>query len=201
MPNKVNMEMHNINEQNNFISGWYIDPSLCDDIIDAFEQHPELHYSGVLGSPPKLDKDKKDSLDCHLENFLDLRNKYVNMLQQCVDLYIEKYCFVNEGDPWTLTEAINIQKYKPAGGFHKWHCERGSFAYPNSSRHLVFMTYLNDVEDEGETEFYYQKLKVKPEKGLTLIWPVDWTFTHRGVASKTQTKYITTGWFNFVEKI
>ena len=31
------------------------------------------------------------------------------------------------------------------------------------------MTYLNDIKDGGETEFYYQKLKVKPEKGLTLI--------------------------------
>jgi hypothetical protein len=65
------------------------------------------------------------------------------------------------------------------------------------SRHLVFMTYLNDVTDGGETEFFYQKLKVKPEKGLTLIWGADWTFTHRGITSPTQTKYIVTGWFNY----
>jgi hypothetical protein len=195
------MQIHNINEHDNFISGWYIDPSFCDEIIDAFEQHPELQYSGMLGTPPRLEKDKKDSLDCYLGNFPDLQHKYIDMLQQCVNLYIEKYKFVNEHGPWTITQEINIQKYKPNGGFHKWHCERTSFAQPSVSLHLVFMTYLNDVEDEGETEFYYQKLKIKPEKGLTLIWPVDWTFTHRGVASKTQTKYITTGWFNFVEQI
>ena len=68
-----------------------------------------------------------------------------------------------------------------------------------SSRHLVFMTYLNDVDDEGHTEFYHQKLKVKPRKNLTLIWPTDWTFTHRGIASPTQEKYITTGWLNYLE--
>jgi len=32
---------------------------------------------------------------------------------------------------------------------------------------------------------------------LTLIWPTDWTFTHRGVPSLTEEKYIVTGWFNF----
>ena len=46
------------------------------------------------------------------------------------------------------------------------------------------MTYLNDVSDGGETEFYYQKLKVKPETGLTLIWGSDWTFTHKGITSQ-----------------
>ena len=60
------------------------------------------------------------------------------------------------------------------------------------------MTYLNDVTDDGETEFYYQKIKVKPQKGLTLIWPADWTHTHRGNTSKTQDKYIITGWYSFI---
>jgi len=59
------------------------------------------------------------------------------------------------------------------------------------------MTYLNDISDEGETEFLYQKIKVKPEKGLTLIWPTDWTHTHRGIPSQTETKYIATGWYRF----
>ena len=60
------------------------------------------------------------------------------------------------------------------------------------------MTYLNDVNDGGETEYYYQKVKIKPVKGLTLIVPVDWTFTHRGIVSLTETKYIVTGWFSYL---
>ena len=35
------------------------------------------------------------------------------------------------------------------------------------------------------------------EKGLTLIWPTDFTHTHSGQISKTHEKYIITGWFNF----
>ena len=30
---------------------------------------------------------------------------------------------------------------------------------------MAWMVYLNDVEEGGETEFLYQKLKVKPKKG------------------------------------
>jgi hypothetical protein len=61
------------------------------------------------------------------------------------------------------------------------------------------MTYLNDVTDDGETEFYYQQVKFQPKKGLTVIWPADWTHTHRGIASMTQDKYIVTGWYNFTK--
>jgi len=59
------------------------------------------------------------------------------------------------------------------------------------------MTYLNTVEDGGETEFFHQQRSISPQKGLTVIWPADWTHTHRGVPSPTETKYIITGWFNF----
>jgi hypothetical protein len=58
------------------------------------------------------------------------------------------------------------------------------------------MTYLNDVPRGGETEFLYQGIKVEPKKGLTLIWPADWTHTHRGLPAPTD-KYIITGWLNF----
>jgi hypothetical protein len=58
------------------------------------------------------------------------------------------------------------------------------------------MTYLNDVNDGG-TEFLYQKITSPAKKGLTLIWPADWTHTHRGQISKTKEKSIITGWFNY----
>ena len=57
------------------------------------------------------------------------------------------------------------------------------------------MTYLNTIKVGGETEFLYQKLKIKPKKGLTLIWPTDWTHTHRGLISNV------VGFSNFNETI
>ena len=147
-------------------------------------------------------KEKKDSIDCDFyhEQF-NQKQDYFSQLQNCVDHYIETFKWCNECDPWNIAERVNVQYYPPGAGYHQWHSERGTQIYPNCTRHLVFMTYLNDVTDGGETEFFYQNIKIKPEKGLTLIWPVDWTYTHRGVVSPSQEKYIITGWFNFVEKL
>ena len=61
---------------------------------------------------------------------------------------------------------------------------------------LVWMTYLNDVDDGG-TEFENQKFSSPAKKGLTLFWPADWTYTHRGIISYTKEKYIVTGWFSY----
>ena len=60
------------------------------------------------------------------------------------------------------------------------------------------MTYLNDVEKGGGTEWIHQKLKVKPEKGKTVIWPAEWTHTHRGIVAPKETKYIATGWYGYI---
>jgi hypothetical protein len=62
------------------------------------------------------------------------------------------------------------------------------------------MTYLNTVEDGGGTSFFYQRVTLKAEKGLTLIWPVEWTHTHKGEVSETEEKYIVTGWFSTYSK-
>jgi len=185
-----------------FIGAWMLDDmSVCDELIKVHSsEFEELGNIGcfqksVGGSEPFVDKNIKDSLDLTLPTFHSTNYKYVIELQKVLFAYISKYPRA-EYCPKFQIESTNIQKYPKGGGYHQWHTERNG---NNSSvmRHLVFMTYLNDVEDGGETEFMYQKLKVKPKKGLTLIWPVDWTHTHRGIPSMTEEKYIMTGWYTF----
>lgn len=91
-----------------------------------------------------------------------------------------------------MVEEYNIQKYLPGGGFKKWHFENDII----DNRVLVFMTYLNDVENGG-TEFLYQNLTAPAKKGLTLIWPAAWTHTHRGQITDLEEKYIITGWYSY----
>ena len=198
-------EEKNINKLNNFIEGWYINSEVCDQLIKYFEQSPKKEKGGTYNSAtgkieinknsPKISTDlgifHKDQKDEPIKN-------YCIELSKVVDKYKDKYkyCDIIQ-EAWSLAEPFNIQKYKPNEGFLGYHCERNAGHGHGSLRHLVFMTYLNDVTDGGETEFFYQKLKVKPKKGLTLIWGADWTFTHKGITSPTQTKYIATGWYNY----
>ena len=181
----------------NFISAYYIDKSICKEIIEYHRNNPNK-VQGKTGAG-EVNTYYKNSIDCHLEDY-DLYKRYMVELQKCVDKYIDKYPFCNKAAPWRTVELPNIQQYiPPDGGFPNWHYERDRGEGEIGRRMLVYMTYLNDVTDEGETEFYHQEIRVQPEEGLTLIWPVDWTYTHRGNRSPTQEKFILTGWFNYTK--
>ena len=118
------------------------------------------------------------------------------------DKQIKKYCekyHIQYMMKVGIKEPFNIQHYAPNEGYRMWHCERSTSQ--SLQRALAWMTYLNDVDDGGETEFHWQQLKVKPVKGKTVIWPTDFTHLHRGITSPTQHKYIVTGWFSFFDAI
>ena len=187
------MAPHEINSLNNFMMAWrFKDTSFCDSLIDYYNSKTPIR--GETGAGVNLSI--KDSFDVLIGS--DLHSpQYFLKLQECVNAYIENYGFCNAYQKWGILESVQIQKYIPQGAYHRWHCERSGSDNLTNTRHLVFMTYLNDVTDAGETEFFYQHLKLKPEKGLTVLWPADWMFTHRGIPSPTQEKMIVTGWFNF----
>jgi hypothetical protein len=185
-------------KKENFVAGWFLDDiAICDSIID-YHTYADT-APGVVGDSENktfVNPKYKDSEDCKLAG--SLLDRYGVALQKVADEYIKKFPYCNFYSAWNIQEPISVQYYKPGAGFHQMHTERHCKHFPNNARHLVFMTYLNNVTDDGETEFVYQEIKIKPQKGLTLIWPADWTYTHRGIASLTQEKYIVTGWFSYV---
>ena len=172
------------------------DVSLCDALIDYHNNNLEYKSSGEVGKG--VDKKIKASTDVfiHGGNQNPMIHMYMQEVMNIVTKYVEKYNLKNMVD-LALKETWNIQHYKPNEGFFGWHCERTFYA--SHQRALVFMTYLNDVTDGGETEFYWQKVKTKPIKGKTVIWPTDFTHLHRGIPSPTQHKYIATGWMNYFD--
>ena len=38
----------------------------------------------------------------------------------------------------------------------------------------------------------------KAKEGRLIIWPAYWTHRHHGIVSKSQIKYIATGWYKYV---
>ena len=177
----------------NFVGEYKINEEICDQIVDYFESPEVVKKPGTTQAGYNLNI--KDSFDSCL--FGHHRSLYMKELQRCIDEYRKDYEFCDSIAKWEVVEHVNVQKYIPGQCFKTWHCERMSNNPQSIRRVLVFMTYLNTVDDGGETEFYYQKIKVKPVKGKTLIWPAEWTHTHRGLPSPTQEKYIVTGWMSF----
>jgi hypothetical protein len=114
------------------------------------------------------------------------------VLKSCANHYINKYQALRK-QPLMSTD-IKVQRTPPGGGYHLWHHENADIAHAN--RELVWMIYLNDMPDgEAETEFLYQRRRIKPTAGTVVIWPGGFTHTHKGNTVMTQDKYIVTGWY------
>lgn len=97
--------------------------------------------------------------------------------------------------------AFQIQKYdKGQGHYNGWHVEKDSIE--GATRAFVFILYLNDVPEGGETEFLFddngQFYKVQPKAGRLVIHPASWPYIHRGKTPISNDKYIVTSWLNFV---
>jgi hypothetical protein len=179
----------------NFIGGWFIPNKICDSLVDYFntnkDKAEEGHYLDQNKNVKVTNKKIKESLELGLYN--DPNKEVVDYretLQKVLELYIKKYPEVNSYARFNV-EDVFIQHYPKKGGYKIWHFERCSKL--DANRVLVFMTYLYDVENGG-TYFKYQKTLIPAKKGLTLIWPPDFTHVHKGQITNKE-KTIITGWF------
>lgn len=189
----MQIEDYNLPKES-FIGGWIISDEICDGLLSYYKEH-SAHVLPGLVSENKLNKKIKESQDLYIapDNFDKEILEYRIALQKTLEKYIEKYPDVDKYSKFNV-ESFNIQKYPSKGGFKVWHFESGS--KQKSDRILVFMTYLITLENAG-TEFKYQNMKIPCKKGLTVIWPSDFTHTHRGIITDKE-KIIATGWFTLL---
>ena len=183
-------------DQINFIGIWNLENNeLCKDIINFFETNIDLQKDGTTGDGKKTELKKTTDINIHPNNlkeekFVHIKN-YIKSLHNCYLDYQEQWPFLKDKINTVDIPTFNIQRYNPGDHFSHIHTERSSL----NSLHRVFawMTYLNNVDDGGFTNFTHYGLKIKPEKGKTLIWPSEWTHAHTGEVLNKGLKYIITG--------
>lgn len=170
----------------------------CDRIIrDAerfFETSPSENITAGAAQTPMLEFTRLDhsfNATAHLPQAARIVDE---ALGECIQKYAAKY-FVTK-QLRASTKEVKLQKTPPRGGYHFWHCE--TFNNETGNRALAWMIYLNDIPDgEGETEFIWQQRRFQPVAGTCLLWPTQFTHTHRGNPVYSTTKYIATGWYTF----
>jgi hypothetical protein len=173
----------------------------CHHMISEFER---LLSSGFCGNRQSSEGARKYAKEDYF-SFLNMRNHvmndfndisvvdiFMNGLQNCFDEYTSEYDILKDLN--LKCTSLKMQKTDPGAGYHVWHSEQGNGH--DSARCLVYSAYLNDIDNAGETEFLYQKLRVPPKENTMIIWPAGFTHTHRGnVVHGNKSKYIVTGWF------
>lgn len=185
-----------------FIGSWKINAlSICEDLISYFENNVSKQKQGVTGAG--LNREMKDSsaITIHPNEIGSHGNEifesYFRQLFSCYQDYANEWPFLTTFADNLQIGPFVLQRYIRGQHFQQTHAERCSL----ETLHRVFawMTYLNDVDLDagGSTVFSHYGLSIQPRKGLTLIWPAEWTHAHTGEQIKTGSKYIITGWLHF----
>ena len=167
-----------------------LDKDFCKHCIEKFKTD-EDRYDGQIGTG-RVDKNIKQSTDlCISDNpkweyedttFFKSLNLHFDNYQEWVPKPYHG-SITNGGSHDT---GYQLQETKP-GGFYIWHHDQ-MFA-----RRVTFLWYLNDIKEDGYTEFT-NGLKVQPKAGTILLFPALWPWVHRGFPPKSEYKYICTGW-------
>lgn len=192
---------HMVGEFDNFIALWrkFIPRQICEQIVEKFDK--VLEHSAQTCDVGKEQfpsrKMGRDDLQIILNDYdVNLANTINDYLKCCLTHYCQEYSQLIGVK--LMSYAIKAQKTPPGGGYHEWHYENAS--YQTSNRELVWTIYLNDMPDgEAETEFLYQRRRIKPEQGMVCVFPAGLTHVHKGNTVFTTDKYILTGWAHKVQ--
>jgi hypothetical protein len=175
----------------------------CQHLIDEFER---LTQSGAgsnrqnsEGAPRHAKNDLQLGLNMGIHTVAPFEGKsatdmFFKGLQACYDHYTTEFSTLKDGR--IRATHMKMQRTDPGGGYHLWHGEQSNGDH--AERVLVYTLYLNSLGegDGGETEFLYQRKRIRPKANTMLLWPATFTHTHRGnTVLGDQSKYIVTGWF------
>ena len=170
-------------------------PTFCREVIDRFEEHPEHQYPGRIGQTQSEDQSIKMTTDLVVSNkdqWKDVDEMFFRSLAAALREFRETYPYFK--GPFK-DMGYQVQRYR-VGEYYHWHIDGGSHEF--SQRQLVALWYLNDVPGPGgETQFLYQDVSVRPERGKLVLFPPFWTHEHRAAELKAGVKYIATTWVVF----
>jgi len=177
-----------------FIGAFNVGPNICDKLTEQFKKHSKLiKYSDDMRQYHRL-------VNTDIDKSVDV--EYKAILQECLQAYGQLYPSVYRNNlTWGISDPYNLQRYAPGKHYSEWHTESYGPEPKKFLRILTFITYLNDIQEGGETEFLYQKCRVRPQKGLTLIWPAGWTHIHKGLPAEKEVKDIVTGWCVYSDRL
>jgi hypothetical protein len=167
----------------------------CARLVAGFEQSVERQFRNGRGVHEALDKSAWTEVD--VGRFAD--EAFLGFFLARMDAALARY---NADVPLTIpvptrprTDRLILKRYRP-GGEEAFQPHFDSIDAV-SGRYLVFLWYLNDVEQGGETEFCDLGVRVGARAGRLLMFPPYWMFQHAGLPPRSNDKYIVSTYLMF----
>jgi len=170
-------------------------PELCQRMIASFQTLVRFQRPNGEGVRDGLDDSRWTELDIGPLSDAGFRTMLLANMHAHLARYVETLGLTIPVPATERTSELIIKRYRPGGGerFQPHFDSIGEVC----SRYLVFLWYLNDVAEGGETTFVDLGMEVKPKAGRLLVFPPYWMFQHAGRAPVSNDKYILSTYFLF----
>jgi prolyl 4-hydroxylase len=169
-------------------------PAFCKQMIDSFEQMRDAQTPNGRGYRAGLENSSWVEL-----NLTPIADKaFLGFFLAEIDKYLAEYNMrlkLTLPIPSGPTDDLRLKRYR-AGTDDNFEPHYDATSH-KSERYLVFLWYLNDVADGGETEFCDLGIKVSARAGRLLMFPPYWMFQHAGLPPKSNDKYIVSTYLMF----
>jgi prolyl 4-hydroxylase len=165
-----------------------LDPDFCARLLESFDQLARFHSRNGRGVMKQLQASAWTEL-----NLGKVANKSLQQFfQEQAATFLTEY---NNNAPMAIPvplrprmEDLRIKRYIVEEG-DRFEPHFDALDY-TCNRYMVFLWYLNDVADGGETEFCNLDLRIAARAGRLLMFPPYWMFQHAGLPPRSNDKYI-----------
>lgn len=180
----------NVHDKTIFVYENALNASICSRLISAFDASDNTFLGVTAGGLSEVKKNSELYIDPQEAGWFALDEAIYSAYNHHVTDYFSHFPWLNIG---FRDVGYFIKKYDKLSGYYDEHVDVS--VRKNSSRILVGIIYLNDVDDGGETEFTTQGLRIQPKAGRMLLFPPMWMYPHKANIPKSNHKYTVNTFF------
>ena len=152
----------------------FLDDNFCKEIVDKCDQDARPKEKGLQ--------------ICRLHDWNEISDKLREYIKNAHERYIEWLGVTLPIVPRKIETANNVEfRIEKHDTGYDW-----VVPIDKNDPIFTFFIHLNDVDDDGETDFVYKKIKAKA--GKLIMFPAVWTSYHMG--SPCNNKYVIMGTFH-----
>ncbi|GMV30845.1 MAG: hypothetical protein AMXMBFR59_29700 [Rhodanobacteraceae bacterium] len=165
-----------------------LDPALCTQLIASFKGLARFQRGNGRGIRAGLEDSAWTELDISPLSDPAFRGFLMSRVDAGLERYNQEVGLRIAVPPARRISELVIKRYRPDGD------ERFQLHFDSidavANRYLVFLWYLNDVADGGETRFPDLGVSVQPRAGRLLMFPPYWMYQHEAPPPRSGEKYI-----------
>ena len=165
-----------------------IDTDFCKRMIESFHRLARFHTRNSPGAVTQLGESAWTELNVTKVADASFEQYFREQVTRYLSLYNERVALTLPVPPRTRMENLRLKRYSVDGG-DRFQPHFDALDYC-SNRYMVFLWYLNDVLEGGETEFCDLGLRIQARQGRLLMFPPYWMFQHAGLPPRSNDKYM-----------